>query len=138
MAGISEAPCPSDGHRCAAAMASNADALPLEDEAERRLAPWNQPFEVRAYVRVRACPHPLPLLYTTYSSLTHPLINLASCCVHAVSPALCPAATFAARRSEREALLARQAQHRENRQQPRGDHRPGGKLQEERERQKQR
>jgi len=27
----------------------------LEDEAERRLAPWNQPFEVCACVRVRAC-----------------------------------------------------------------------------------
>ena len=59
---------------------------------------------------------------------------------------LCPAATFAARRSKREALSARQAQHREDRRgdrhgdrhQPRGDHRPGGKLQEERERQKQR
>jgi len=31
---------------------------------------------------------PLPLLYTTYSSPTHPLIHLASCCVHVVSPAV--------------------------------------------------
>jgi len=122
----------------------------LEDEAERRPAPWNQPFELCACVRVRACKrvfckreNAYPL--TPFLSFIPPIVHLRillsillrAVCTLCPQP-LCPAATFAARRSEREALLARQAQYRENRQQPHGDHRPGGKLQEERERQEQR